>query len=675
MSCVEFLRRPSFLIPFSFVIWLVLFWGFLSGQISLTSDAISYYDHTKFFLDQLGRGQFPLWDPNWSGGVPNDFFLRRIGPYNPFLLIILVLNKCGLHFFYAYMVFQAGYFFFGMTGFYFLCRKLLQDESASFLSFLILLFSALGTRMFDSYMLLVTIPTIWFFYFLVSFFVEPKKSYAAGLSLAVMFLLTTYIPLYFLITFMFFVLVYIMVFWRDLPSRTLAVVDFVNKNRFFTLLCLAALLLASLPALTFYNDAGKGGIALPGRHYNTEARHVLTVEPQQLNPWSIAEEFFFASYFTDLKRIAFAIVYVPLFSFLVLGAGIFIRLSRLFVMLFIWAALLLLFSMPIGFPLYDFLFKHVFFVKYFRNLHFLLWFALLPIFALFVGEVWKRILELRQEKGLLGLVIVVLTLHYLAFLLIMWQGDALLSTYISLGLSAIVWGLLLSSLDWPKRWSLVLLLAVVILQPLEVFHYLSQNSTKGKPVFSYDSISEKFEYVTSTSGEIRLPSNTDLILTDVSGLPPVSYFCTDIYNKLRLSVDAGTLERYEHYKFYLYDHQPPANDLSGAFAGVPVKSDSDHFRVVQFSVNSVTIKADIDSPRFVVFNDVIYPGWTLTINGKIKPLLTSNGAFKGFWLPSGKSVAVIKFGSWKRFLFNWSVLGVFYGMFLWTIFLFRRRLY
>ncbi len=397
-SWLGLLRRPSILIPVAFIVWTASLWGFLSGRVGLTSDAVSYYEHTKFFIDQIGRGQFPLWDPYWSGGVPNDFFLRRIGPYNPFLLIVLVLNKLGVKFLSAYMIFQALYFFFGMTGFYLLSRKLLKDGSAAFLAFLLLTFSALGTRMFDSYMLLVTIPAIWFFYFLVSFFIEPRRSRAAGMTVALMLLVTTYVPLYFLVILLFFILAYVLVFWRDIPCRISSLFGFIGRNKAFSVVCAAAILAAMIPGLSFYGDAGKGGIAIPGRHYNTEARHVLVVEPQLLSPWSIMEEFFFSYYFTDLTRIAFAIVYVPLFAFLVLGAGIFSRLTGLFVLLFLWGVSLLLFSMPIGFPMYGFLYKYLGFVKYFRNLHFLLWFAGLPIFALLVGEAWKNLAEQRLEK-------------------------------------------------------------------------------------------------------------------------------------------------------------------------------------------------------------------------------------------------------------------------------------
>ena len=72
----------------SFLAWAWMFRGFLSGELALTEDAVSYYDHIQFLIQNVKHGVFPLWDPFYNYGSPNDFFLRRIGLYNPFLLEI-----------------------------------------------------------------------------------------------------------------------------------------------------------------------------------------------------------------------------------------------------------------------------------------------------------------------------------------------------------------------------------------------------------------------------------------------------------------------------------------------------------------------------------------------------------------------------------------------------------
>lgn len=656
LSTLKVFSRPSVLIPLAFIVWSCSLWGFLSGRVALSSDAQSYYEHTRFYLEQIGRGDFPLWDPYWGGGAPNDFFLRRIGPYNPLLLFPLLLKALGLRFMTAYLIFQAAYFFIGMSGFYLLANKLFNDRSAAFLSFLLLTFSALGTRMFDSYMLLITIPLIWFFYFLVSFFKSPHRARAAGLSLALMLLLTTYIPFFSLLIFIFFFGTYMMLFTGDISCRWSVLKDFIRKNKVFCLLCLVAVCISLVPGFTFFGDAGKGGIAIPGRHVNAEAKHALAVEPQFLSPWSIMEEFFFSYYFTDLTRIAFAVVYVPLFTFLVLGIGVFSRLSRLFVLLFLWGLALLLFSMPIGFPLYNFFYQHFPFVKYFRNLHFLLWFAGLPIFVMLVGEAWRSLVDESRGKDSWKLWIFAGTAHYLAGLFIYWQGDALFSTYAALFLSFSVWCIFLSRLDSIKRWLMPVMLLAVCIQPVEVFYHLALNYPQNGSHSFYDNLDNKFSYITKPSSEGRVPAKIATDYSSLPGKPSIPYYAADVYKQLCEKVLLADLEQYQQYKIYLYDHQPPEADLSGAFKGVPIKSENDQIRVLSYSVNQIRLKAKLPLPKFIVYNDVNYPGWRLTVNGKPQRLQTSNGAFKGFWLPAGESVAVLQFGSPVWLAFNWLIL-------------------
>ncbi len=667
---VPLFNKPVFLIPVAFFIWTVSFWGFLSGKVPLTSDAISYYEHTKFFIDQICSGQFPLWDPNWSGGVPNDFFLRRIGSYNPFYFILISLNLLGVKFFYAYMIFQCCYFFFGMTGFYLLSQKILKSNSAAFLSFLTLTFSVLGSRIFDSYMLLVTIPTIWFFYFLVSFFKQPGKGYALGVSLTTMVLLTTYIPLFFLVIFLSFIVVYSCIFGKSLSSIVGRLYSFINENKLFVALCVAAMILAVIPGLTFFSDSGRGDIAIPGRHYNTEVKHVLAVEPQQLSPWSIMEELFFSSYFTDLSRILFAVVYVPFFALMVVGVGFFIRINRLFLFLCLWILLLLLFSMPIGFPLYNFLYTHSGFVQYFRNLHFLLWFIVFPLFALFIGLVWKQFALQRRIWSSWTIWVLVISVHSIGFFLLLQQQDALGVTFLTLILSASLYISLLSKKQWAQRWINLLLLIVVIIQPVVVFTYLVQNYQNEKTFYAYDILKGNFSYTTLLAGEVRLPSEENNF-GDFLGQPNSFYYTTDNYRRLSKEVDPNRLNQYEHYKFYMYDHKP--DNLSEAFLGKPVRGHSKEFQVKRYGSNRVEIQADLPVAQFIVFNDANHWEWAMKVNGKNQEIITANAAFKGFWLSAGKSEVILQFGSIQKHLFNWFLMGLFYGMFVWAIVLFYRR--
>ncbi|NTV30232.1 MAG: hypothetical protein HGA80_09150, partial [Candidatus Omnitrophica bacterium] len=379
------IKKPVFWVGIAFVFWVYCFRGYLFGKLGFTSDATSYYEHIRFFLTNLMSGHFSLWDPYWSGGVPNDFFLRRFCPYNPFYLLIVLFSLAGIPYYFSYVVFLVCYMFFGMFGFYLITRKLTGDDISALVAFLLLLFSAVSTRIFDSYMIFVLTPLLWFFYYLVSFASDPQRKNVLGLAFFAMITLTTYIPLYFIVIVLSFLVVFAVLYFDRIAAISTGLFNFIKRERWLSIFCAVAVLAAVLPGVMFFQEAGKGSIAIPGRHYNTSESNVLAVQDQSEDSWAVPEEFFFSAYYHDLKRITFAIVYMPCFLFIPLVLGFGLRISRLTVLLAVWGGLLLLVTAPFGSSLYSFLRDKVFIFKYFRNLHFLLWFALLPLLALFVG--------------------------------------------------------------------------------------------------------------------------------------------------------------------------------------------------------------------------------------------------------------------------------------------------
>jgi len=198
----------------SFFLWIFAFRGFLLNKLALVGDAQAYFEHFFFYLHNIGRGVFPLWEPSRSAGVPIEFFLRRIGEFNPFFLLILLLNKAGLSFMSSYLIFLAFYYFLGMTGFYFLAKRIFRQTPMAFAAYLLLMFSSLGTRLFDSFIVGIFVPGVWFFYFLTAFTENPRKHFMLGITFTLMIIVTTYVPFYFVTVFFDFSYV----FWRDLFS-------------------------------------------------------------------------------------------------------------------------------------------------------------------------------------------------------------------------------------------------------------------------------------------------------------------------------------------------------------------------------------------------------------------------------------------------------------------------
>ena len=152
---------PSFLIIFFlFVVWLLTVKGFLSGHVPVNLDTYTNFALLKYFYNNLLNGTLPLWDP--------FLYLGRMFIYtgsstalSPFSLSIPLLSLCGLDFYQAYLVYIVSYYFFGLTGFYLLARKLLKNDFYALIAYALLLFSGLGGVLFNQiFILYIFVPVV-----------------------------------------------------------------------------------------------------------------------------------------------------------------------------------------------------------------------------------------------------------------------------------------------------------------------------------------------------------------------------------------------------------------------------------------------------------------------------------------------------------------------------------
>ncbi len=668
----------------AFLVWIYAFRGFLSGHLSLESDALSYYDHIKFYIESLSQGVFPLWDPFWYQGAPNDFFLRRIGAYNPFYSVILIFKTIGIPYTLSYLWFLAAYYFLGMIGFYLLMMRIYKDQRIAFIGFLLLLFSALGTRLFDSYMMLVTVPLIWFFYFLTAFCQQPKKHLLLGMTLAFAILATTYIPFYFLMFLCVFILCYSLLYWHELKAIALRLREFLRAHQLLVALCLLMALLVFIPMLLFIKQSS-ASIALPGRHGIDVASHVLTVPVQTLK-WGVIEDLLYSSYFSNLHRYKFAIVYVPFFAVLCLALGLFCRMSRRLLLFFICAFILFCAIVPHGLPFYDLLNKHLFFMKYFRNLHFFLWFVLIPLFVLLVVENLRSFFELKHDTyGRRWLITTyVIAVHIAAFVFIWWRGDVTLSTSVMLALSLIfigawIWGKLNNPAFFYGLVSLM-----IIAQPLEGYWYLAKKAIPHKGPYEYDIIDWRFKL--SAQGEI--PKEADGLAIK-AGL----YYASKAYNELFNEVSDYAMMLNSRHKISLVDRLKVLDDTQGfkvlesSFRGrdnlafvvgrgdemklmaqgtshqreaILPQDNSPFIKAELFDANHLRLRTDLPSEKFLVYNDSYDPQWQAFINGRQVNVFQTNGAFKGVWVPAGHAEVEFRYGLWWQYCFNVLLLACFY---------------
>lgn len=66
-------------------------------------------------------------------------------------------------------------------------------------------------------------------------------------------------------------------------------------------------------------------------------------------------------------------------------------------------------------------------------------------------------------------------------------------------------------------------------------------------------------------------------------------------------------------------------------------------RVDRYSPNRIELDVTTSGPAFLASSEVLYPGWTATVNGKKAPLYMTNGAFRGMMLATGASQIVMDY--------------------------------
>jgi hypothetical protein len=680
----------------AFLIWLIVFFPFLSSKLSIFEDAPSYYAHTKFFVENLAKGVYPLWDPFWYNGASNDFFLRRIGSFNPLYLLILLLESFKIPFTYAYLWSLAFYFWGGMIAFYLLAMRLYQNRLIAYGGYLFLLFSTLGTRLFDSYMMLITVPILWFFYCLVAFSQTPRKSLFLGICLSFMTLSTTYIPFYFYSFLAVFLIFFVLFYCRQIPEFMRQFWNFIEKNKLLTLLTLAIVFLSFLPPLMFFHNSSQGLVVMPARHGGLATGQTLIVPTRALD-WGAIEDLLFSSYFSNFRVIRFAVVYIPFFAFIVFTLGLFCRMTRRAMFMFTCGFVFLCCIVPRGLPFYDFLYQHVFFLKYFRNLHFFLWFALIPLFVLLILEHWKMFLEAKLDRN--TRLNYVWGIHVLVFLIIFLRADAIPTTYIMLILSAVFWsGLILNR--GRIFWMMGLLSLAVIIQPLEVYHYLKQRASPfiGN-VYGYD-----FPYNKLVLKGEDLPS-LEWFSPNTKGAE--LYYAAGPFNSVYQNMPYYPLLKYTQYKFILVDNLEVLNrqqvDFSTlekyfwkndnkafifkdsgvkklnsndphplAQANVVTQENAD-FKILSFNANRVKILIQVPYEKFLIYNDSFDPNWGVKVNGQSVPLYQTNVAFKGLWIPAGKSIIEFRYGHLWQYGLNALLLISSLGLLMAALWLARQE--
>ncbi|MBF0594199.1 MAG: hypothetical protein HQL22_04460 [Candidatus Omnitrophica bacterium] len=691
----------------SFLLWFVCFPGFLIKGVTFISDASSYAFMTNYFSWNLSKGVYPQWLMEGAAGVPFEFFCRRLGSFNPIYVVLLFL-KNFLPYFQAYSLFLASYFLFGVIGFYRIGRLLLGSRLLAFTAAVFLMYSSWATRLFDSYIHLVFIPLIWSIYFFLVLGRRMSRNNLLALTLCLMILMSTYLPFYFM-----FILALLAggcwVFYRQQWAISLRQAwAFFLVNRLLTGCCAVAILVCVVPGVLFLKDnsqavvmserAAQVAVQSADISGNKEKPIFLEVGKKTVNSWGIEEDLGFSMAFSDMRYFSFAVVYIPLLGVLFFVLGFFGRTSRLGMMLISLIAFSLLFFSH-RFFLHGLFYKYVFFFKYFRNLHFYLWFLIIPLFILLIAEQFGSLLHTvyadRRSRMIAAISVILIHAGYYFFLLMSGHviaGNVLvILTSGGFFLFLVLNELRLSDVRSFLAWGIVIL---TFIQAYQVYGYLYKNTgcqynQSARTFFSY----AKNVTLLPTRFEIdKTMVRTDKSLGEVAATS--TYYDLAVHSSMIQMMEGKCLNRYELFPFVAYaavEAQPVKlsdqrmkeifDQIQGpALVGEILKDDvlysltgnkareteiisreSGLITILGQDVNTLHLKTFFSAPMFLVVQRTYHADWQIRIDGRRTQPRRANLGYLGTWVPAGEHVLTMRFGTDLSYVMNYFILILTYS--------------
>ena len=705
-----------------FLIWLYLFKDFVNGTIPVSVDSMFEYFSVKFFLNNLLNGVFPLWDPFVFQGRP---FISLVSDslFNPLIILPALLVSCGITYYHAFLAFIIVYFFVGMLGFYLLARQLLKNELFAFLAYTLLLFSGLGAMVFNQFLaILLFCPTVWFFFFLLRFGESPERKYVLGLTFALITMAGSYYPFYFLTLLLILVGCFALLNHQTLLLLLRQGITFIRNHRRTSLICLVALILGLQPLVFYWLRDRTPEIVSPARHQISCIQSVdKCFQGSRLDlvdatiPASLAERFNINRPFSNLAEQDFYsddMFYLPFLTYLLIALSLFTPVSRHSLVLLFSCTTLFLISLGNATPVHPFLFKHIPFFAYFRNLFIFSAFLLpmLVLFSVFQLRTWheKNCPPLSWFKKLL-----LFSIPVLLFFKLRSDGNILTSTYVTLATGTLLFIPAMSAKANGKRLFLAGIAILLLLEPIEVFSRYRNNlpaknqcrypDTHAVPVFSFTRPLQ-YEGQTCRSSERYPELVPSMDLKDSNGhlniLPDtVSYWQYLLY----LTAGESTLNQYIRNKLILYrktqnieslpqdqrteivarrlqhslepalicDLPQDASTQQEAASESPaeiIKEADPQIKILHFDVNSLLLSTRLSEEKFLVYTSAYHSAWKAYLNGKPTPLYRTNIAFKGLRIPAGTSIIELRFTPlggiwiyWIPAIFSWFI-------FLWLAF-------
>jgi len=677
----------------------------------MTRHGIDYYHIIKHYMDNLSRGVFPMWDPFYSWGRLDNIDLRFIGEFNPFLWVYAALSHTSLSPMSSFAVYSTSYYFLGLFGFYLLAKKFLGRVDLAVISFTLLLFSSLTFTIFNNYcILLLFVPSVWFFYFLAVFMGSPEKKYLLGLTFSLMIVTTTYMPFYFVTISAAVFLVFVLLFFPEIKRQLPKVSAFLRKNKALSIFCIASILASLIPGLLWYWEGFKGDQILSWRHEGAGDAHTASMDIDTINTGSIIGPVTFKWLFSELAFPDQTLFYMSVFIFIILLLSMVNYLNRRLLALFISGFIVLLVMLTDATPAHRFLYDHIYFFKLFRNIFYLLYLCF-PILILFCVEQLRIFLEhdprsTRKKNILLGFITLV---HLFLIVFLFRQGDIVMASYAAVVLSFVFFFAHFSGLfKGRKILPCFLLLVVVLIQPVEVFSHYIKNKSGVVAWFPVDRFYPKFSFIRpARENDSYFKGRSPKEMQDGSGFDGTKYTGLSYPYVLQKNIKYDVFENYARNKFIVYDtveHVDTSdidfkrmeevfraernlafifddvNDFSAAGLSKhpadqfeKIAQNSPQLTVLDFDLNKIKFRTNFSETKFLVYNDSFHNEWKCFMDNQKIDIHRANFAFKGIWIPAGEHIVYFHFGVAWRYWLSYFLLAFYALFFVFVIYLFIKQ--
>lgn len=691
---------------------------------------IQYFDarvnsaYINYFLNAISAGVYPAWDPYNFFGRPDGLFGRLSGDNNPFLFIVLVLQKAGVDYPKAYSLFYTGYFLFGMAGFFKLARVVLQDRIAASVAFFVLLFSSFGFCLFnDALVIMIFIPAVWFVYFARMFWRRPQGRSLLAMVLFFDVLIMSYSPFFIGTILLIALLGLCLLYTRLILPGLMRVWRFMARRPILAGGAFILLLSGFAPAFFTWLTVQQGEWALNWRSASASGKELMQIGLAEINNNGYVPYYFSPHYWVScLASPLFPRFYVPVAAWCVLIGGLFGLVTRRLLLLTGVFTLVFLISIGMSSGVHPFLYQHVFYFKLFRNLHLLLWLGV-PVAVLAGGEMFRIgkywLTDGHYRWGKAGLVV----LAHIALGIVLYQTqiNVIWSVYAGVALSAAVFAMLIAGRKWCALGVFVCALGI---QSFNIFSFYAK--AEKEYIQGYKPLVWSKEYHPIFSFQ-RPPRGTPSDFSDVEGCGLMQdatgfdyprFVGSQWVKELLEKYPGGAIERYVRNKFIVFErgvslpgelhrskmleHIFAGNcggaliesvdpertlDLQEACAGLStVVADGDpQFKVLAFGLNSIRFQTNWPTEKYLVYNDTYSVAWKAWVNGRLVRIDRVNGAFKGLHLSAGKNTVEMVYGStfqnmlrmlltWGYVLFALVVGAIFFKPFKRIMLPFRGRI-